>query len=69
MKNKINIMKDINNFIIEGAVGRDIKNVDQDVYRLIIKLLVMFTKGDIDIYDKDNKELIKDVKRLIWDMS
>ena len=62
-------MKELNQFIIESTKVKDIKNVDNDVYQLIIDLLVKFTKGEIDIYQKDNKELIKNVKKLIWDMS
>ena len=62
-------MKKLNQFIIESTKVKDIKNVDNDVYQLIIDLLVKFKKGEIDIYQKDNKELIKNVKKLIWDMS
>ena len=62
-------MKILQDYINEGAVGRDIKNVDPDVYQLIIELLVKFTKGEIDTSKADNKVLIQDVKKLIWDMS
>lgn len=62
-------MKHIEDFLTEGAKGRDIKNIDNDLYQLIIDLLVKFTEGEIDIPQKDNKGLIHDAKILIFDMA
>ena len=49
--------------------GKDaFKNLDPDLYSLICKLLGQFIQGKVDIPQKDNKQLVKDAKVLLFNL-
>ena len=59
-------MKDIQQFINEGQTP--LSKIDRDMYSLIAKLLGQFVTGKIDIPETDNKQLIKDAQKLLFNM-
>lgn len=59
-------MKDINKFINESE--SPLAKIDRDMYSLITKLLAKFIKGNIDIPEADNKILVQDAKKLLFNM-
>ena len=59
-------MKNLNEYINEGASA--FKNIDPDLHSLICKLLGQFVQGKIDIPEKDNKNLMEDAKKLLFNL-
>ena len=59
-------MKNIQQFITEEQTP--LAKIDRDMYSLIAKLLGQFVNGKIDIPETDNKELVKDAKKLLFNM-
>ena len=60
-------MKNIKNYLInEGSSS--FNHLDPDLYSLICKLLGQFVTGKVDIPEKDNKELIKDAQKLLFNL-
>lgn len=60
-------MKNLNEYLVnEGKEA--FKNLDPDLYSLLVKLLSAFVKGEINIPEKDNKELMKDAKVLLFNL-
>jgi len=44
------------------------ENLSPDLYYLLCKLLAQFVQGRINIPEKDNEELIKDAKALLFNL-
>jgi len=59
-------MKDIVTKINEGHKAFD--NLSADLHSLICKLLGQFVKGNVDIPEKDNDQLVKDAKVLLFNL-
>ena len=59
-------MKNIQQYLTEEKSA--FNNLDPDLYSLICKLLGQFVTGKVDIPEKDNKELIKDAQKLLFNL-
>ena len=60
-------MKNLDKYLINEN-NNAFKNLDPDLYSLICKLLGQFVKGNVDIPEKDNKDLVKDAKVLLFNL-
>ena len=61
-------MKRIEDYINVNEGKDAFKNLDPDLYSLICKLLGQFIQGKVDIPQKDNKQLVKDAKVLLFNL-
>lgn len=64
-------MKNINTFIIEGSqtkVNGNKVEFDDEMKSLVGKLLGQFIQGKVDIKEKDNADLVKKAKELLYDL-